>query len=164
MAEVQLDLKKFVYRREHNPEDAEDVVQETQRRCLTGLPEFRARTLPAFRKWVFSIGRNVLREHINAMERERRLHEPMIEGRLAGANTPERHETPTGESSVARLRAAMARLGEEHQEIVVLYYMEARSLKQIAALLGINYNTAATRSHRARQALRRLLVGGPDHD
>jgi RNA polymerase sigma-70 factor (ECF subfamily) len=59
----------------------------------------------------------------------------------------------------ARVRAALARLGERERELLVMRYLEGLSLKEIAAALGISVGAAKMRHVRALEALQRLLAG-----
>lgn len=51
------------------------------------------------------------------------------------------------------LNAAMARLNEADRTALTLFYLEEFSLEEIAAITGMQSNTAKVRIHRARQRL-----------
>src|SRR2546422_3590291 len=58
----------------------------------------------------------------------------------------------------ARVRAAIARLPERYRAVLLLRDIEERDGAEVAEALGITPQAVKTRLHRARQALRALLV------
>lgn len=59
----------------------------------------------------------------------------------------------------ARVREAVRSLPEHHREVVVLYYYEGLEFREIAKRLGIQPGTVQSRLWRARETLRRKLMG-----
>jgi RNA polymerase sigma-70 factor (ECF subfamily) len=57
----------------------------------------------------------------------------------------------------ARVRAALARLGERDREVLVLRYLEQMSTAEIAAVLGTTAGAVKVRHLRALERLRGLL-------
>ena len=51
----------------------------------------------------------------------------------------------------------MAQLKQDDREVIVLFYLEEQSVKQIAEMLGRTYNAIEVRLHRARHRLALLL-------
>lgn len=132
----------------HNHATAEDLVQET---FLRG---WRARTdlrdLGAVRTWLYTILRN---EHARLYERQRpeawdphALPEP-----VAAA-----YDTST---EAFALRRALASLGPEYREPLLLQVIGGFSCSEIGEILDLNLNTVLTRLFRARKALRERLAG-----
>ncbi|MEK7705677.1 MAG: RNA polymerase sigma factor [Myxococcota bacterium] len=60
-----------------------------------------------------------------------------------------------------RTAAALTTLSADHREVVLLCVVEGLDTASIARTLGISRATVATRLFRARQVLRRQLVGAP---
>lgn len=56
-------------------------------------------------------------------------------------------------------RRAVLRLPPKHREVVVLRYLDDRSDREIAALLGVPEGTVKSRLSRALEALRREMAG-----
>jgi RNA polymerase sigma factor (sigma-70 family) len=56
------------------------------------------------------------------------------------------------------VRAAIARLPENYRTILLLRDIEELSTAEAAALLGLSENAVKIRLHRARQALRSLII------
>ena len=50
-----------------------------------------------------------------------------------------------------------------HREVVLLYYYQGMSLREISEVLGIAASTISTRLKKAREKLRHELKGGHGH-
>jgi RNA polymerase sigma-70 factor, ECF subfamily len=57
----------------------------------------------------------------------------------------------------AKARAVLARLGDDKREIFVLYELEGRTMTEVADAVGCPLQTAYSRLHAARRALKDLL-------
>lgn len=57
------------------------------------------------------------------------------------------------------VRSAVAALPQRDRELVVLIYLENRTVAEVAALLRASRNTIDVRLHRARGRLRKMLAG-----
>ncbi len=64
-----------------------------------------------------------------------------------------------GREQVARLERAMDALPDRHRVVLALRYQRELSYQQIADELGITKQATAVLLHRAKQSLRRALVG-----
>jgi RNA polymerase sigma-70 factor (ECF subfamily) len=145
-----------------NREDALDVAQEAMLRLFATL----GRLTPgrAVRPWLLAIVRNQARD-LWRRQRVRRT-EP-IEGRAErlAAELIVRAPDPEEATGRAELRRwvwrALARLSEDHREIVVLRDFHGLSYDEIAHVLDIKAGTVMSRLHAARRQLRaRLLEDG----
>ena len=58
----------------------------------------------------------------------------------------------------AKIRACMAGLSADHQEILDLVYYQEQSVAEVAEILGIPENTVKTRMFYARKKLSELLL------
>ena len=104
---------------------AEDLVQEAFVRAYLSLPE----DVPSFPYWLMRVCRNLLCDH----RRKRRRH--------ADGDPPERADSvPTPEERLLQreeliaLYRAIARLSEDEQELLNLFYFARRPLSEIAQL------------------------------
>ncbi len=77
---------------------------------------------------------------------------------------PDAAPGPEGElaakDKIALLRRCLAALSREHRQIIDLVYFREKSIKEIAALLGIGLNTVKSRMFYARRRLARLMADG----
>jgi RNA polymerase sigma-70 factor (ECF subfamily) len=129
---------------------AEDAAQETFIKAYRYLGALRE---PGrFSGWLARIARNVsatlLRRRRTELATRRRwaMNQPVAtEPQASGNAEEEQRET---------LERALAELEPRHRECLVLYYLEGKSVREAAALLGIREEALKTRLHRARHALR----------
>jgi RNA polymerase sigma-70 factor (ECF subfamily) len=77
------------------------------------------------------------------------------------AATPSLEEDAHALLLYQQIKAAMARLPEAQQQVLILYAEEEFSYEEIAAALEINIGTVKSRLHQARQAVK-LMMKNPD--
>jgi RNA polymerase sigma factor (sigma-70 family) len=145
----------YAVRRASNAQDAADVVAETFLVAWRRLDEVPS--AEGARLWLYGVARRVLaNQRRSALRRERladRLREELPIA-LDGLHSP-----AAGSGAV---RAALAELGPDDQEILRLCGWEELTPREIATVLGISHVAARSRLHRARHRLRRALQGAPE--
>src|SRR5262249_50200573 len=78
---------------------------------------------------------------------------------LDSAELPESAETAIErDETKRRVRAAIARLPEHYRVVLMLRDIEELSTSEVAQMLGLTPNAVKIRLHRARQALRTVLI------
>ena len=136
---------------------SEDIAQDAFVNAWRNLASLRNST--SFLPWLRQITRNLSRDHLRRRRTERRYDGDM-DGILAvvagpGPDHPERITRQHEEAVVAEL---IDELPEETREILLIYYREGQSSKQVAALLGMQDAAVRKRLSRARQSLHRELL------
>src|SRR5277367_126751 len=140
-----------------NPNDAEDLVQETYLKALRGFASFQPGT--NFRAWMFQILRNTFWSSCSKLERRMTVAmEPEEEGlALAVENeTPETVLMKRSDSSL--LQNAIDDLPVHYRETLLLCEVEEMSYREIGEILSIPTGTVMSRLSRARKAVRESLV------
>lgn len=140
----------YALRRVENPEDAADVVAETflvAWRRLDEVPVGHRERL-----WLYAVARRVTANARRAEGRRTRLAE-----RLAETLRTELAAQPDPGGKATEALRAMAGLGEEERELLLLVTWEELSPSEAAKVLGISSLAARSRLHRARRRLRALL-------
>jgi RNA polymerase sigma-70 factor (ECF subfamily) len=144
--------------------DAEDVAQETFVRAYRALPKFRGDS--KFSSWLYRIATNRALTHLKRRRRRGSVVDvdagPHVEaeaGRSEVGESPGPDELVIGEEFRRQVRAAVLRLPEQYRVVVTLFYLEERSYKEVAAILGIPMGTLKTHLHRARALLRESMKG-----
>jgi RNA polymerase sigma-70 factor, ECF subfamily len=133
---------------------AEDLVQETLTQALQSFHRFTPGT--NCRAWLTSI-----LQHLRANRRRAQNREPVetgaIEERFAQtlAFVPPVPEHLTDEDVLAALK----RIPETYQEVILLCDVQELTYKEIAAALKIPIGTVMSRLHRGRELLRVALAG-----
>jgi RNA polymerase sigma-70 factor (ECF subfamily) len=138
------------YRLTRNPQDAQDLVQET---CLRALRSFGGYTPGTnIRAWLFTI-----------------LHRVRVDFLRRDGRSPETLDTATYEPAVRANQEALAvetdvgraleTLPEAFRAAVVLRDIEGFSYEEIGAIVGVPIGTVMSRIHRGRALLRGALLG-----
>lgn len=137
-----------------NREDAADIVQDTFLSAYRRLKDFEGRA--RFSTWITTIAMNRCRNIRRSAARARTI-ALETDPPAPGSASP---ESETGAREIARhLERALAEIGPEHREVVVLRDIEGLSCRAVAEILGVETGTVKSRLHRARHALRALLEG-----
>ena len=135
-----------------NPEDAEDLAQETFVRAWTGLA--RLDRPGRFGSWLLSITVHLVRDHQRGLGR--RPEESAAELFESLRSKP---LTSTASDRERRqiIEAAIASLPETLRTVLVLRSLESQSYDDIARITGVRTATARTQMVQARRALRSTL-------
>lgn len=145
----------YAVRRATDVEDAADVVADTFLVAWRRLDDVPAGE--AARLWLYGVARNVLANQQRSEHRRQRLGE-----RLRAELPAALEDAPLPASQTGAVRAALAQLGPEDQEILRLAGWEELSPGEIAIVLGISQIAARSRLHRARRRLRAALERAPE--
>lgn len=140
----------YALRRVDASEDAADVVAETFLVAWRRLDEVPAGGRE--RLWLYAVARRVTANARRAEGRRTRLAERLGETLRTELVT---HPDPDGKAT--EVMRAMAALGEEERELLLLVTWEELSPSEAAKVLGISAIAARSRLHRARRRLRALL-------
>lgn len=125
-----------------NQYDAEDALSETIIKAyehLTGL-----RSKDKFKPWIMTILANVSKTMITKSRKIQLVDDVTV------------FEEAVKESH-NELWDCVMDLGEEHRQIVILYYYDGFSVKEIARILKIPEGTVKSRLSRARENLKEFL-------
>ena len=142
-------LYRYAYRLSGSTADAEDLTQQA---FLTAAAKGdQVRSAEGVRPWLYAVLRNT-------WLKSRRKRVPVIAGDLDLAldSIPEElPETPLVDRE--ELQAALDGLPEEFKVVVLMFYYEHCSYKEIADQLGLPIGTVMSRLSRAKSQLRARL-------
>jgi len=145
------DLYRYAYRLTGSSPDAEDLVQQTYLAAQANLDQLRdARQA---RGWLCTILR-----HAFLKNRQKRTPIPasnldlQLDGLPADAIED---DVPVGQEELQR---ALGELSDEFRVIVLMFYLEECSYREIAARLSLPIGTVMSRLSRAKSQLRRHLI------
>ena len=144
---------RLAYRLAGNPQDAEDLTQETFVRVFRSLASYQPGT---FEGWLHRITTNLFLDLVRRRQRIRFDALPDDSERLPGRErSPEQvyadsHLDPD-------IQRALDALHPDFRVAVVLCDIEGLSYEEIATTLGIKLGTVRSRIHRGRLQLREAL-------
>lgn len=139
-----------------NDADAEDVLQTTYLKVVSGRARFGGRS--AFRTWLFGVIRQTAREH----RRRARSHVERAErlGREPVEATVPRPDELTERAERARvLREVLAELPDRQREVLHLVFYQDLTIREAAEVLEVSLGTARIHYDRGKRRLRELLAG-----
>lgn len=129
---------------------AEDIVQETFMEAMRSASGFRGQA--AVTTWLCAIARHRLARHY---ERERR--QDMARSSLTLVGNEAASEAPDSVEDRDALVRALGSLSALHRQVLVLKYLDDRSVSDIADELGRSRVQVQSLLQRARDGLRRQL-------
>jgi RNA polymerase sigma-70 factor (ECF subfamily) len=132
---------------------AEDILQECFIRLLTHAD--RVRTDAPVGPWLYRVAINLSCDWVHHRQRW-----PNLFSKLVGRWTPPlRVEWAVEEREIQeKVREAIRSLPLPQQVVIVLYYLEGLSLKEIAEILEVPEGTVKSRLHYGREALKERLA------
>jgi RNA polymerase sigma-70 factor (ECF subfamily) len=150
---------RFIFYRVNDRALAEDFTSETFLRALRriGTISYQGRDIGA---WFVTIARNIVFDY---MKSARRRMEITTADNVEGAD-----QMPSTESAVLdsltseRLMAAIAELGDEQRECVLLRFIQGFSVSETAAVMNRNDGAIKALQHRAVRKLAELIGGDLD--
>jgi RNA polymerase sigma factor (sigma-70 family) len=142
-----------------DPELAQDVAQEVYLAAWRELPKLREPT--SFLPWIRQVTRNRARMALRGRRRRQKRVEPTDPDLLLSAAAdpaPDAMERLLDQERREAVAAAVDALPEGSREVVLLYYREGESVRQVADLLELSETAVKQRLHRARATLREQMV------
>jgi len=154
-------LRRFARHLTHDGA-ADDILQDALLDAFRGAPGFRGES--SVRSWLFTLLRHrALRQRATQSKREV-PDSPLLELGVAagwGCGALPRFEELEDRDT---LNTALAQLGDEEREILMLRDVEGLSGEEAASVLGLELAAMKSRLHRARLRLMKVLreIGGKD--
>jgi RNA polymerase sigma-70 factor (ECF subfamily) len=146
-------LYRFLLRLVNNTAAAEDLTSEVFLEIWKHAHRFEGRSQVS--TWMLSIAR-----HRAMSALRRRADEPLDE--TAAAEIADTADGPEAillkQRQASALRKCLARLSPAHREIIDLVYYHAKSIAEVAEIIGAPQNTVKTRMFYARKKLAEALA------
>lgn len=159
-------IQRLVARMVRDPEQVEDIAQETFIRAYRALPQFRGES--AFYTWLYRIAVNTAKKTLMDMKRDPVVTESALassrsesnetsslENELSTAETP---EAVLASREIAQtVNAAIEALPEDLRQAIVLREIEGLAYEEIASVMNCPIGTVRSRIFRAREAIAQRL-------
>jgi RNA polymerase sigma-70 factor (ECF subfamily) len=145
-------IYQYVLYRVPTTEDAEDLTAEVFVKMVEGLPNYRYTGAP-FESWLYRIAAARIADwHRRSY---RRPQTELSESLSSSDSAPE--DNILQEQELETLRAALGKLSEEQQSVLVLRFIERKSHEEVAEIMAKSVTAVKTIQHRALQRLASLL-------
>lgn len=131
--------------------EAQDVAQDIYVKVWESAPSYRSQGSPM--AWLLTITRNLARSRLRQSGRQVELDEEAWNAIPAAVRDVEERQL---------LRGALARLGKEEREIVLLHAVTGLKHREIAQLLELPLSTVLSKYHRGLKKLRAQMKGESD--
>lgn len=130
--------------------EAEDIVQETFIRVFKSIKKFKGKS--SLYTWIYRISQNILKDRFRL---ETTI--PYEDIQISAENVEERI---IGKINREILRKELNNLGLIYKEVLIFFYFEDLSIKEICEILNEKEGTIKSRLSRARQILKKSLEEG----
>jgi len=148
-------LYAFMLRMCGRPETAEDIVQEAFVRVLKNLDRFDTRF--RFSTWLFTIAKRL---YVNSIQKHRPMYDSDAVSEFQGTSSTPSREVVRGET-IANIRSvidfALAELGPQQREIILLFHQQNWPITEIALYLSMPEGTVKSHLHRARNRMKKAI-------
>jgi len=146
VAQYQVKVFRLLYSLIRNKERAEDVTQDVFLKVWLALPKYDGRASMA--TWLYSIARNTGLSHLRSEKyRQTETLDRIAEPKAAAGPRIERLD----------IERMLLRLPAEQRLTVELFYLQERSLGDVAEMLGIPEGTVKSHLYRARRAMAEMV-------
>ncbi|ETN96032.1 RNA polymerase sigma-70 factor, ECF subfamily [Zhouia amylolytica] len=138
-----------------NREEAEDAAQDAFVKCYHSLPKFKGEA--KFSSWLYRIVYNTSLDRLKANKKSLgdMVVDEISEGELESVETTLNYIE--GKERSAIIKAAVEKLPSEEQVLILLYYFEELSLREITEVVDISLENIKVRLFRSRKKLFKLL-------
>ena len=152
-------VRGYFARHSSDPEEISDLTQEAIAAALDAYHRYRSAC--TFSTWMYSICRNVYRKHVYYQVRRRRIDESLkreydVDSRQSMAGRS--FGTDYDQDGKLVIGAALEALDPADRQLYRLYYLEQRSVAEVAAILGKTDGTAKWLLHRLRRRIRDVIL------
>ncbi len=137
----------FVARRVRNRQEAQDITSEVFHRALANLQRFEWRGAP-FAAWLYRMAANAIVDHYQKRSREG----PFPSDEISNDETAETERR-------AVLSRCLDRLPQEQRRVIVMRFVEGRSIREIAEQLTKSEGAIKQLQWKAVQKLRPQIHG-----
>lgn len=157
------DIYSFCRHLAYDRQEAEDLYQDTFLKAVELEEKIDFENNP--KSWLLSVALRLWRNRKRKYAWRKRIADvcPMIEEKdletpvLCMEQEASPEERILGIEERRAVSSAVGRLPERLKTVVLLYYMEERSTKQISDIMGIPVGTVLSRLHKARKILKKEL-------
>ena len=137
----------FVSRRVHSRADVEDITAEVFQHALENLSRFEWRGVP-FVAWLYRIAANAIADRWQSLSRE--SGRPAMEAPSVKLDNTEMERT----EHLAQLFRSVAKLPAEQRRVIEMRFVEEKSIREVAEVLGKSTGAVKQLQFRAYQKLR----------
>ncbi len=146
-------IYSYVYRRLEDHSAAEDLASHVFLEALRGIGAFQYRGVSLL-AWLYRIAHNLTCDHLR-----RTAARPVVRlGNGDGNHEPQVSDASEQVDTWQDVSRALRRLPDDHQQILILRFIEGLPVASVAVITGKREGTVRVIQHRALGQMRRLLT------
>ncbi len=135
-----------------DPEDRRDLLQDISVQAWRAFPAFDP-ALSRFSTWLYRIALNVAISQVRRSQLRQQHHASLDDEAMISLPDPATREPDETDAGIHALYTVIDRLDPLNRALMLLY-LDERSHREIAEILGISESNVATKLHRLRQRIR----------
>jgi RNA polymerase sigma-70 factor, ECF subfamily len=135
-------IYRYIAYRVPTTTDAEDLTAEVFLRMVEGLPEYQPRGVP-FEAWLYRIAAARIADFYRRKQLASELSEELTDSK------PLPEEALQHAQELDMLRGVLRQFSDEEQNILILRFVERKSHKDVADILGKSVTAVKSAQHRA---------------
>ncbi len=148
-------IYRFILLKVNSKTEAEDLTHEVFLNAWQNLPKYKDQGFP-FSSWLYQIARNRTIDHFRTKKPIASI-DAFAEEKIELVNTNNLNIDDF--LQIGLIKSAIHELKEEHQNVLIMRFIEDMSPAQIANILGKSEGAIRLIQHRAILELRELLKG-----
>ena len=146
---------RYFHFRLQDSAEADDLTGEVFVRMVEKIKSYDDQGRPIL-AWLYTIARNLLTDHY----RKKGLHVQVeLDESLPETEMPNPVEISEQNTQRSQLQLALRQLTEIQRQVLILRFLEDRSIAEVGAIMGSNEGAVKALQHRALASLKRLLEG-----
>ena len=148
---------RHVFYRVSNQADAEDITQEVYVRAWKAIHRYKTTGAP-FTAWLLSIAGNLIIDYYRKRQKHSQISEDLKEAPLESVPTPQEQAEINLDRTL--LKEKVLRLKGDKQKVILMRFIDDRSVEEIATILKKTENAIRVIQFRALSDLRKMIERG----
>ena len=148
-------IYRFIYLKVGHREEAEDLTHQVFLKTWGSISRYDFQGFP-FSSWLYQIARNQVIDYYRT-KKTKITFEEIIE---IETDDDSLAEAIDNELTIEKVKSAIACLGNEQQDVIILRFIEDLSLQEVASILEKTQGAVKLLQHRAIKNLRKAMNHG----
>lgn len=139
-----------------NKEEAEELTQDIFLKIYNGLSDFRGDS--QLKTWIYRITVNTCITKLNSRRFKENRDKTMEITNDISDSAINAEEFLINEDNKSKLEIALSLISDDYRQLLLLFYIEGFSYKEIGEILELPIGTVCTKLFRARNKLKEILL------
>lgn len=145
------DLKRTAFMYVNDLSQSEDIIQEVFISCYKNLNNFRQKS--SYKTWLYRITINKCKDYQRKWSFRNIVYKPIVEPiKNQFAESPQQVYEKQEDSN--ELISVIASLPHKYKEVLILFYYQQMTMKEISEVSGLKMNTVKSRLSRGKTMLK----------